>query len=61
MKHQILCGTIPLTNHQRLMLYRRRLDQWKLAQWHRSLLSGVLDDDSWLPEKVPHYLIPQGH
>jgi hypothetical protein len=56
-KHQILCGIRPLTNAQRLILYRRRLDVWKLNQWHESLST----DRSWLPRPVPHSIIPQGH
>jgi hypothetical protein len=58
MRHQILCSTVPLTNARRLLLYRRRLDAWKLNQWFK--LSSA-PDSAWLPEKVSHLLLPQAH
>jgi hypothetical protein len=57
MKHQILTGLRPLNNAQRLILYRRRLDAWKLNQWHKSIST----DRSWLPRPIPHTLIRQAH
>jgi hypothetical protein len=56
-KHQILTGLRPLNNAQRLILYRRRLDAWKLNQWHESIST----DRSWLPRPIPHTLIRQAH
>lgn len=57
MRHPVLTSTRPLTNAERLLLYRRRLDAWKLSQWSKFTSPP---DPNWLPERVSHLLIPQG-